>query len=101
MNRKRILVLLILLTIFNIVHTLHSEYVWATDIQGKSTLLKAIGFTGLSISSDCTVTRNPLLETLDECMGDIPAGYCYHLSCNIVAIPDKLSSPNQLSTCGR
>ncbi len=100
MNKRHVFVILAFLTLFIVAHTLYSEYAWATNTRGTSTIIQAIGFAGLSISGDCTVTRNPLLETIDECMGDMPAGYCYHLSCNIVASPDLFSSPDQISTCG-
>ncbi len=99
MNRKRIVYLLIILTVFNTANVLYSEYVWAVGIKGRSTIIEAIGFSGLSASSDCTVTRNPALESISDCMGDMPAGYCYHLSCSIVGSPD--SSPLNQMSCGR
>lgn len=37
-------------------------------------------------SSDCISARN-LLEGVYGCLGDVPGGYCYHGSCDIVAMP--------------
>ena len=45
-------------------------------------LTQAIGYSGLSLSSDCTYTLNPILE--GTCQTDVPGGYCYHESCGMV-----------------
>ena len=61
---------------------IYSERIWQTNAKPTTELIKAIGYSGLSLSSDCTSTRNPILES--TCLTDIPGGYCYHDSCGMI-----------------
>lgn len=53
----------------------------------KESVLRLLGIASLSLSSDCISTRNPI-EGIYGCLSDIPGGYCYHSSCDIVCVPE-------------
>jgi hypothetical protein len=77
-----ILTTIILFTI-SIFHAAASELIWQNDPQNGKTIVKELGYIGLSIPSECLSSRNPILEPI--CLADIPGGYCYHESCAKVA----------------
>jgi len=87
--------------VLNLGHSCYSEVVWSTYSRAASALVQSVGFTGLSLSSECTATRNPILEPTCACLGDMPGGYCYHLSCGIVGIPVMTEEPNQIEVVHR
>ena len=64
------------------VSILDNELVWHTQEKPVADLTRAMGYNGLSLSSECLSTRNPILEY--TCLTDIPGGYCYHDSCAMV-----------------
>jgi hypothetical protein len=55
---------------------------WQTNAKPAGDLLQAIGYSGLSLSSDCTYTRNPIF--VGTCQTDAPGGYCYYESCGMI-----------------
>jgi hypothetical protein len=95
-KRNLLLVLIIAVTIFNLSSAIFSELFWATYSGASSLLIQATGFIGPALSSECTATRNPVLESICSCLGDLPGGYCYHLSCGIVGVPVMAEQPNQI-----
>ena len=95
-TKSLLLVLIIALTIFNLSNAVFSELSWVTYSEASSLLIQATGFIGPALSSECTATRNPILESICACLGDLPGGYCYHLSCGIVGIPIMPENPNQI-----
>jgi hypothetical protein len=66
-----------------IVQLIYNEFVWQARAKPAADLITSIGYSGLSLSSECTSTRNPILEF--TCLNDVPGGYCYHESCGMVA----------------
>jgi len=84
---KALITVAVLLLTLNLVHAIVSEVTWENHSKASSALIESIGFSGLTVSSECTATRNPILEPTCACLGDLPGGYCYHLSCGIVGIP--------------
>jgi hypothetical protein len=56
------------------------------DLRARSALLQTLGISSLAVSSECTASRS-LVEGLCGCLGDVPGGYCYHTSCDIVGAP--------------
>lgn len=66
----------------NLIHAIYNENSWKSGSRHGKTFLEALGCTGLSLVSECTSARNPILEPI--CLPDIPAGYCYHRSCGLV-----------------
>ncbi len=52
-------------------------------------LLQALGIDSLAIQSDCDSTRTPANGAC-ACLTDIPGGYCYHSSCDVIGIPPVL-----------
>jgi hypothetical protein len=95
-KRSQLLFLIIALTVFNLSNAVFSELSWGTYSKSSSLLIQAMGFIGPALSSECTATRNPILESVCACLGDLPGGYCYHLSCGIVGIPIMPEQPNQI-----
>jgi hypothetical protein len=72
------------------------EFSFAEDEAQRSqkvAVLKLLGVASLSLSSDCISTRNPI-EGIYGCLSDIPGGYCYHTSCDIICVPEL---PNDFS----
>jgi len=53
-------------------------------IEVRTQLFQVIGITTLAVSQDCTSTRG-IIECVWGCLGDVPGGYCYHASCDIVS----------------
>jgi hypothetical protein len=98
---RQLLILIIVLTAFNLSNALSSELVWANYAGASSLLIQATGFIGPAISSECTATRNPILESICACLGDLPGGYCYHISCGIVAVSVVTEQPNQIQIAHR
>ena len=97
MTKKNLLfILIIALNAFNLLSVLLSELSWANHSESTNLLIQAIGFVGPALSSECTATRNPILESICACLGDLPGGYCYHLSCGIVGTPVMAEQPNQI-----
>ncbi|MFB3888266.1 MAG: hypothetical protein ACE14S_02170 [Candidatus Bathyarchaeia archaeon] len=80
------------------VHVLYNEVVWAAHKEPAANLIQAIGYSGLSLSSECTSSRNPILEY--TCLTDVPGGYCYHESCGMVA-PTTLGTTYHLEVTHR
>lgn len=54
-------------------------------VAGKA-ILQSLGASSLALSYECTATRS-LTEGLCGCLSDVPGGYCYHSSCDIVVNP--------------
>jgi len=54
----------------------------------RKSVLSVIGNTALALSGDCTATRC-LTEGLSDCLGDVPGGYCWHESCDVVGCSDS------------
>lgn len=84
---KALIIVSVFFLILNLGHAIFSEMAWRNHSQASGALIESIGFSGLTVSSECTATRNPILEPTCACLGDLPGGYCYHLSCGIVGIP--------------
>jgi hypothetical protein len=61
---------------------LYDNIVWQANSKPAGDLIQAIGYSGLSLSSDCTYTRNPIF--VGACQTDTPGGYCYYESCGMV-----------------
>jgi hypothetical protein len=61
----------------------YNEFAWQINVKPVSELTLSMGYNGLSFSSECTSTRNPILE--QTCLTDVPGGYCYHESCGMVS----------------
>jgi hypothetical protein len=95
-KRSLLLILIIIMTMFTLLHSFFSELTWSTYSKGSNALIQATGYIGPAISSECTATRNPILEAICACLGDLPGGYCYHLSCGIVGIPVMPEESNQI-----
>jgi len=79
---KTLLIILLAMFCLIIVHIAINEFVWANNTKPTSDITQTIGYTGLSLSSECLSSRNPILE--QTCLTDIPGGYCYHWSCGMV-----------------
>ena len=77
------LVFILCLFTLNFIHVAYSELSWESSPKYGRTFVKALGYMGLSIPTECLSARNPLLEPI--CLPDIPGGYCYHESCGKVA----------------
>ena len=83
MNRTRLLSLVVIgMFAFITASIVYSEFAWKTRATATSELVQSIGYSGLSLSSECTSTRNPILEL--TCQTDVPSGYDYHVSCSMV-----------------
>jgi len=95
-KRSLLLILITAMTIFILSNAVFSELSWAAYSRVSDLLIQAMGFIGPALSSECTATRNPILESICACLGDLPGGYCYHLSCGIVGIPVMPEKPNQI-----
>ena len=80
---KFILFFIICLFTLNLIHAAYSELSWESSPKYGRTFVKALGYMGLSIPTECLSARNPLLEPI--CLPDIPGGYCYHESCGKVS----------------
>jgi len=100
-RKKQLLVLIIAFSTFNLMSAVISEFSWTTHFGSSNLLIQAIGFIGPALSSECTATRNPILESVCACLGDLPGGYCYHLSCGIVGVPVAAEQPNQIQITHR
>lgn len=55
----------------------------------RRAILQALGIDSLAIQSDCDSTRTPANGAC-ACLTDIPGGYCYHSSCDVVGLPPVL-----------
>jgi len=98
MSRERVLLLLLVILIaVNLLHGAHSELRYGATSRATSAVLRSVGFVGLALSSECTATRNPVLEQICACLGDIPGSYCYHVSCAIVGIPIVGNQTDQIA----
>jgi len=87
---KYILMLIIILIILNFSIGAMSEIEWSehSDIKtAKEAVCKVIGMPSLVLSIECSATRNPILENVCECLGDLPGGGCYHEDCSLVTPP--------------
>jgi len=98
---KLLAVAILFLLAFNFMNVIYSEFTWGKSSVACSAVVQAVGFTGLVLSSECTATRNPILESVCGCLGDLPAGYCYHLSCAIVGIPISGNVSDQIAVIHR
>lgn len=61
---------------------LYNNVTWQANAKSAVEITLAIGYNGLSLSSDSTYTLNPTLEGI--CQTDVPGGYCYHASFGMV-----------------
>jgi len=82
--KTKLFLIVIFATFAVIVGTvLYNNAAWQANVKPAGELTQAIGYSGLSLSSDCTYTRNPILES--ACQTDVPGGYCYHDSCGMIS----------------
>jgi hypothetical protein len=82
-NRTKLLMLIVMgMFAFIVVSIMYNESTWKARAEPTSKFAQAVGYSGLSLSSECTSTRNPILEL--TCQTDVPSGYDYHLSCSMV-----------------
>ncbi len=98
MHGKYILASIIVLLILNFSIGVMSEMEWSehSDIKtAKEAICKVIGMPSLVLSIECSATRNPILENVCECLGDLPGGGCYHEDCSLVT-PPSLREGNQI-----
>lgn len=56
-------------------------------LEARGALVRMLSVASLAQSGDCISARN-LLEGINGCLGDVPGGYCYHDSCDVVCAPD-------------
>jgi hypothetical protein len=92
--------LLITLALFAIIiiQLAANQVVWASNTQPTMRITKAIGYSGLSLSSECLSSMNPILEL--TCLTDVPGGYCLHWSCGMVQ-PNAIEQPFHLEVIRR
>jgi len=57
--------------------------------MARVALLESLSLSSLAITSECDSARNPL-EGVCSSAGDIPGGYPYHSSCDVVNPPEIL-----------
>ncbi len=57
------------------------------EMLTKRWVLQVTGPLSLALSGECTASRF-LTEGLAGCLGDNPAGYCWHPSCDVVGCSD-------------
>jgi hypothetical protein len=87
MSPKYTVVAIILLSLVNFCVTTISEIEWGSPSEvkaAKEAVRKTIGMPSIALSLECPTTRNPVLESLCECLGDLPGGGCYHVDCLLV-----------------
>ena len=82
MENGRYLAIISLMFLVIVSAVLSNNVIWQVNAQTSSKLTRAIGYSGLTLSSECTYTLNPILEGV--CQTDVPGGYCYHVSCGMV-----------------
>lgn len=82
-NSKVVLVVILSIFIFNIVHAVNSVNSWSPESSKTKIFVETLGYVGFAYVSECTTTRNPIIEPI--CLPDIPGGYCYHEACGLVA----------------
>jgi len=56
-------------------------------LEARAALVRMLSVATIAHGSDCISTRN-LLEGIYGCLGDVPGGYCYHSSCDVICAPD-------------
>jgi len=95
---KAMLLLTLALFAIIIVQLVANEVVWASNTQPTMRITKAIGYSGLSLSSECLSSRNPILEL--TCLTDVPGGYCLHWACGMVQ-PTVIEQPFNLEVIRR
>jgi len=100
-NERVVLGLLLILVTTNFLHAAHSELRYGYAFAATAAVMRSIGFIGPALSSECTATRNPILEQVCACLGDIPGSYCYHVSCAIVGIPIIGNQTDQIAIIRR
>ena len=71
----------------------YNNVIWQTNAKSAGEITQAMGYNGLSLSSECTYTLNPILES--ACQTDVPGGFCYHDSCGMVN-PMAVGTPYSL-----
>jgi hypothetical protein len=92
MNLRIIVIFLIFILIFNFSIAFMSEREWYahSDIKtSKEAVCKVIGMPSIILSIECSASRNPILENVCECLGDLPGGGCYHQDCSLITPPTK------------
>jgi hypothetical protein len=99
-RKTLLLILIVFFSSFNVTAVLFSGFSWSSRSEASDMLIQTVGYVGPAISSECTATRNPVLESVCACLGDLPGGYCYHLSCGIVAVPVMEERPDQIQVSG-
>jgi len=99
-SEKVIAVVILILLIFNLSHAVNSYVRMSVHAEKAEYVILSIGYLGLTLSSECTSTRNPILELLCACLGDIPGAYCYHLSCALVGVPILENATDQIEVRG-
>jgi hypothetical protein len=58
----------------------------APAYKARVELLTLLAAPVLAISADCSSTKD-ITDGLSGCLGDTPASYCYHSSCDTVCLP--------------
>ena len=58
--------------------------------RARIQLLSLLAAPVLAISADCSSTKD-ITDGLSGCLGDTPASYCYHSSCDTVCLPSPSS----------
>ena len=82
MKTRILLVILFFMFLFIVGTVILNSFAWQANAKSNSELIQAIGYSGPSLGSDCTYSRNPILE--GTCQTDVPGGYCYHESCGMI-----------------
>ena len=98
MQLRIIILFLVLISILNFSIALMSEMEWHAHSDIKTTkeaVCKIIGMPSIVLSIECSATRNPILENVCECLGDLPGGGCYHEDCSLVT-PPTIRTGNQI-----
>lgn len=60
---------------------------YEASVSTITAFLSVVSASSLACSSDCTSTRN-VLEGVYGCLSDIPGGYCFHSSCDVISLPE-------------
>ena len=65
----------------------HKHLLRTEEIEVRKVYFQLLSISHLASCNDCVSTRN-LLEGVYGCLSDMPGGYCYHSSCDVVLAPD-------------
>jgi len=65
----------------------HKYFITPEQLEIRKAYFQILSISHLASCKDCISTRN-LLEGVYGCLSDIPGGYCYHSSCDVVLAPE-------------